>query len=233
MYTIDNAIAQTHHLFGQARREASAGIRLVQEAARIGGSESVFRRIEKAQSVDDFLDCAAELRYALIFEGLRFKVEFLPPGAEARPDLLVSRRGASACVEVKRIRPDCRLLPPSLTGPGTLPQYGGPEDVRKIEADLREKFRQVRAGSDSIIAIWSHRDLVEEVDFRTAVENIRRSPTDPADGRFVPNSLLLCIYGGCWVNCATGQQLHCYPVRARTEPFITWGEELDQVRIAF
>ena len=53
--------------------------------------------------MDDVLDCTIELRYALVFDARRFKVTFVPPGVEAKPDLLVSRDDNPAYVEVRRI----------------------------------------------------------------------------------------------------------------------------------
>jgi hypothetical protein len=228
----DNAIARIRELFGHAR-DPRTEMRLVQEATKIEGSESVFRRIVKANSVDEVLDCTTEIRYALAFDNRLFKVKFMLPGAEAKPDLLVSRGDDSAYVEIRRIRPDQRSLP--VSSADVLPQYGGEVDLRKIEQELRGKFRQVLAvsGSNSIIATWSDRDFVEEVDFEQAVRNIRRSPTDPVDGRPIPGNLLFCIFGWSWTDCGTGQQLYCEPLRRLTEPFITWMEELEQVRIAF
>jgi hypothetical protein len=43
-----------------------------------------------------------------------------------------------------------------------LERYGGEEDIKKIEDELRGKFRQVRAvdGSNRIIPTWSDRDFV-------------------------------------------------------------------------
>jgi hypothetical protein len=214
---------------------------------RIEGSESLFRRIIKATSLSDVLDCTAEIRYALVFAGFRFIVAFVPPRSGAMPDLLVSRNDESAYVEITRIRqpPGPELIRAAtafephtedddlLADFDLLQSYGGEEDKVKIEGTLRGKFRQVRAvdGSSSIIATWSDRDFVEEIDFEQAMRNIRRSPIDPDDGRPNPERLLFCVFARFWINCGTGQQLYCEPLRELTEPFLTWMEELQQARL--
>jgi hypothetical protein len=86
-------------------------------------------------------------------------------------------------------------------------------------------------GSNSIIATWSDRDFVEDVDFEQAMRDIRRSQEDPNDGRQIPDGLLFCIFGRFWMNCGTGQQLYCEPVKELTEPFLTWTAELKQARL--
>jgi hypothetical protein len=251
----DQAIAQIRRLMGHAlldpetRRKASretfsspsAEIQLVEEATKIIGSESVFRRIANAKSVGDLFDCTIEIRYALVFDSLHFQVKFLPPGTVEMPDLLVSRDDQSAYVEIRRIRPPHpQRLPAALqrhTGGNELPNdlfepYGGDEEVKKIEDELRGKFRQVRAvdGSTSIIATWSDRDFIEEIDFEQAMRNIRRSQADPDDGRKIPDGLLFCIFGRFWIACSTGQQLYCQPLKDLTEPFLTWAAELERAR---
>jgi hypothetical protein len=44
-------------------------------------------------------------------------------------------------------------------------------------------------GTESIIATWSDRDFVEEIDFEEAVRRIRYGPTDPDDERPIPDDL--------------------------------------------
>lgn len=253
--TSDRAIAQIRRLMGhalldpdtrlQASRETFStpgdNIRLVEQATGIEGSESVFKRIASTKSVGDLLDCTTEIRYALVFDELRFRVRFLPPpGTGEMPDLLVSRDKESAHVEIRRIRPPHPQHPPTAlrSRPGDprpadlLDPYGGDEDVKKIEDEVRGKFRQARAvkGCNSIIATWSDRDFVEEVDFEQALMNIRLSPEDPNDGRPIPDGLLFCIFGRFWMDCGTGQQLYCEPTKELTEAFLTWTAELERAR---
>jgi len=246
---LDQTVERIRELMGHsildpaARRRAaretfstrSNEIDLVRKAAKIEGAYSVFKRIIAANNVGDLLDCTAEIRYALVFDGLRFGVKFVPPGAEARPDLLVARDGEMAYVEVRRIRqPDPACIPlairPRESGDELLLPYGGEENVRKIEQELRAKFRQILAvsGSRTMIATWCDRDFIEDVDFEEAMRNIRRSPTDPSDGRLIPDGLLFCLFGRFWIDCATGRQLYCEPLRDLTEPFISWRVDLEQ-----
>jgi hypothetical protein len=249
----DQARAQIRRLMGHAlldpgtRRNASretisssvAEIRLVEEATKVPGSESVFRRIARSNSVGDLLDCTTEIRYALVFDRLHFDVRFLPPGKEELPDLLVSRDNESAYVEVRRIRPPSPHRVPAGLRPHTgddelladlFERYGGEEDIKKIEDELRGKFRQARAvaGSSSIIATWSDRGLVEEVDFEQAVRNIQRSQEDPNDGRQIPDGLLFCVFGRFWMDSGTGQQLYCEAFKELAEPFLSWAAELER-----
>ncbi len=213
-------------------------IQALTRAQEIEGSQSLFRRITRAKNVGELLDCTTEIRYALIFLDMQFKVKFILPGTQKRPDLLVSRDGESAYVEVRRIRPPHpQCVPPVMNQHASvehvLQQYGGDQDVRKIEQELRGKFRQVLAvkESNTIIATWSDRDFVEEVDFQQAVRNIRRSPTDPADGRAIPRGLLFCMFGWFWMESSAGQQVYGEPLRNLSEPFLTWLAELEQARV--
>lgn len=249
----DKAVAQVRLLMGHAlldpdtRREASretssspgAEIELIQQAERIDGAASVFERITHTKVVGGLLDCMIEIRYALVFVSSNFDVQFLPPQSSAKPDLLVSRDNESAYVEIKRIAaPHPHRLPAALQSRSRsddrladlLKPYGGDEDAKKIEDELRGKFRQVRAvsGSNSLIATWSDRDFVEEIDFRTAMENIRRSQSDPDDGRRIPDGLLFCIFGSFWMSGKTGQQLYCEQLKNLTEPFLAWAAHLER-----
>lgn len=161
----DQAIAQIRRFMGhpvhdlETRREASREtfsspgdeMRIADEATKIVGSESVFRRIAKAKNVGDLLDCTVEIRLALMFDALRFEVRFLPPGAVELPDLIVSRDRESVYVEIKRIRPPHPARRPgalkqhemdSELRAGLLQPYGGEEDLKKIEDDLRGKLRR-------------------------------------------------------------------------------------------
>ncbi len=227
----------------KASREtfSSAGdeVRLVEEASKIRGSGTVFKRIAAAKTVGDLLDCTTEFRYALVFDILHFGVRFVPSGTGVMPDLLVSRDGESAYVEIRRIRPpDPFGMPTHLQRPSEdlvknfFYKCGGDEDVRKIEQELRSKFRQAQAvkGNWTIIATWSDRDFVDEVDFEHAVRNISQSPADPNDRRPIPDGLMFCIFGRFWMNGQTGQQLSCEPVRQLKEPFLKWTAELERSR---
>jgi hypothetical protein len=60
-------------------------------------------------------------------------------------------------------------------------------------------------GSKSILATWSDREFVEEVDFEQAVINIRQSSVDPDDGRPIPDGLVFCVFASFWQVCGTSQ----------------------------
>jgi hypothetical protein len=78
--------------------------RLVDIASTFLGSESVFRRISQTKEHEAVFNYLAEIRFGLTFTSLEFELQFEPCG-EKGPDLLVSRNGQSAYVEVRRIRP--------------------------------------------------------------------------------------------------------------------------------
>jgi hypothetical protein len=67
------------------------------------GANGLFRRVASATDREQFADYLAEVRYTLIFTGLRFEVQIEPLGREG-PDLKVSRDDYEAFVEVRRFR---------------------------------------------------------------------------------------------------------------------------------
>lgn len=155
------------------------------------------------------------------------------------PDLLVSRDSTPAHVEVRRIRPADlpREIATFQPRPGEddltadlLDLYGGEADVKKIEDALRDKFRQARIDGTTIIATWSDRDSVEELDFTEAMGNIRGSPVSRSDRRSIPDGLVFCVFGQFWMRCGTGERLYCEAVRELTEPLLAWITELKQAR---
>lgn len=196
-------------------------------AHKINGSNRVFRRIAFAKDEEQIADSLAEIRFALIFAGLGFTVEFEPAGNQG-PDLMVKRDGFDAIVEVKRFRqtnPDLPIL--NLNDEDlTLPVYGNiPRDVRRAFDKILDKFRQIeyRRG---IIAIWNDDEELEDVETDTAVYNIR---TDATNGLLkIPDGLLFVLYGSKWIG---DKQLYCFPFQSLGQPFEIWKTELEQATV--
>lgn len=189
-------------------------VQLVHRAADIEGVESVFQRIIERDD-QTVLDHLMEIKYGVLFKEVRFRARFEPTGAKG-PDLMVERDGVSAFLEVKRYRPKAGECIPEQLGPhGTLQQYGGPRDQRRIERDLRCKLRQIqpRDGVEhGILAVWSDRPFVEDIDFECAVRQI-----SPEAAKM---SVRFCMYGWDWKS-----HFYCEPV-SRFETFKGWMEDL-------
>jgi hypothetical protein len=205
---------------------------LIDAAGPLCSSESVFRRIAQAKECQAVLDYLAEIKFALIFAGLRFEVRLEPCGRDG-PDLLVSRDGRSSYVEVRRCRPpddetDLPCLPEVSEefGDGLLVPYGDLEKGAKwIEDELSAKFRQISEGT-GIIALWSDRLAIEEVEFEVAIRHLR---IDFANGiKQIPAGLLFCIFGWDWFTGS--QRFHCGILRELEEPFAIWASDLKSAR---
>ena len=141
--SLDKALKRIREIAGGDQTDFLAPyIRL---AAPAKGSDLKFKRIAQAPDIESLLDYIAEIRFGLIFAGLRYEIEFEPLG-EKGPDLMVSRDGQSAFLEVKRFRPSTRPQePPPIDDDDLIfKQYGDPpRDIAKVRAELLGKFRQV------------------------------------------------------------------------------------------
>jgi hypothetical protein len=181
-------------------------------------------RVATAIDRATLLDYLAELRYALMFRGLGFALQFEPCGPEG-PDLGICRSGLSATVEVARFRP-MNPGPSVITddfADGVLEVYGNPErDTAKAIAKVRHKFRQA-AGDRFIIALWNDDDAMEGVEVSCAVANLAHHPERPAALQFV-------LYGSQWIGT---RQLHCFPVAQDPEERVReWMHELEVARVS-
>jgi hypothetical protein len=227
MHWQERAVKNIQEVLGRVQGDRL--FQLIKAAAALKGSESTFERIARAAKAEDMagvLDYFAEIRWGLTFAGLKFDAEFEPCGKEG-PDLLVSRDGQPAYVEVKRLRPSVEDNGPPTGIEGELMPYGNLQrSVRKIEDELVGKFRQVEGGS-GIVAFWSDHTTIEDIDFELAIRNMR---SDNETGvRRVPDGVLFSIFGSDWMSAA-GQQLYCEALRPLSEPFSTWVHELKQAR---
>jgi len=208
--------------------------RLVDIASTFLGSESVLRRISQAKEDQAVFDYLAEIRFGLTFASVEFELQFEPCG-EKGSDLLVSRNGQSAYVEVRRIRPS--QVEPTLpfldltdeSSKAMLVKYGDFErSVRKIEDELSDRFSQV-GESASIIASWSDRFLVEDVDFELAIRHLLIDSQTGA--KRIPVGLLFCIFGWDWFTAGV-PGLHCGVLRQLAEPFVSWTRDLEGARLS-
>ena len=198
-------------------------IKLVHCAADIEGVEAVFQRINE-RDYDEALDHLAEIRYGVLFRGLRFFARFEPTGLKG-PDLMVERDQVSAFVEVKRYRPkEVDSIPEALGRGGTLQPYGGNPAYAQaqIEKDLSGKIRQIapRNGvQHGILAVWSDRSSFEDNVFTCAV---RRIPPNEAKQK----GLRFCIFGSNFVTVGVPKRFYCEPVSLPETPFRRWMEDI-------
>lgn len=191
------------------------------------GAGRLFKRIASTPDADQLGDYLAEIRYALVFAGLRFQVEVEPQGKDG-PDLGISRDNHYAVVEVMRFR-KVYQGPPTLDVTrelGVFPEYGNPpRDIQKTFDKIIAKFRQVQNG-ESIIAIWNDDEDLEEPEAEAATAYVRDAT---AQGTLNPPSgLLFVLYGSNWIKIKNRRQLYCFPVRCPAQGHQqTWQQELE------
>jgi hypothetical protein len=190
------------------------------------GSDSKFKRFAGATTPDEIFDIHAEITYALIFMGAGFNAEFEPLGDEG-PDLMVSRDGQSAYVEVKRFRntgaPRANVCDPD--GIPIFQQYGNPmKDIAKIRAELMNKFRQVRDGN-GIVAFWSDNEDLEDLEFAFAVSDVREDVDNQV--HTVPEGFLFSVFASDWMAVRQHQQIYCRSVVPLREPYSAWVDDLE------
>lgn len=171
------------------------------------------------------LDHLATLRYGLIFRGLGFLPSFEPTGSEG-PDLLITRDGASATVEVTRFRA-VNPGPPLVSEEECLSEwilepYGDlVRDVAKSIRKVRDKFRQAIA-PHAIIAVWNDDEALEELEMRVALRNLQQDPGLPA-------GLELVVYGS---PCVGHFQLYSFPMKPQLDaPIQEWSQQIESVSV--
>lgn len=175
--------------------------------ADVKGGNRVLGRIAAARTAEELDDYVAEIRFALIFSGLGYEVEFEPLGAKG-PDLKILKSGQDAYVEVTRLR---RIGPGPIVAQWPdenfeLAAYGDPErDVRKSIQKLESKFGQI-GNDEAIIAVWNDDGDVEELEFEEAADALRRDADHGIAA--LPPGLLFMVYGSEWM--AGGRHLYCY-----------------------
>jgi hypothetical protein len=223
---MQKAIENIRLLLGE--QSATLAQRWFERAQKINKANRVFQHIASAKDKEQLADYLAEIRYALIFAGLGFDVEFEPAGNRG-PDLGITREGQKAVVEIMRFR-KINSGPPLLNLDDEnliLPEYGNiPRDIRKAFEKILAKFRQVE-NQKGIIAIWNDDEELEEIETETAVYNIRG---DVNKGLLViPDSLLFAIYGSKWIG---NKQLSCFSFRHLEQPFETWRTELEMATVS-
>lgn len=208
---IDKALEKIQQSFNNeyATKFWKAGFGKLQ---KMPGSNRIFRRIATTKDDEQLQDYLTEVRYALVFVGLGFQVEIEPLGQKG-PDLRVVRDRSQIFVEITRFRkiyPGPQLL--DLSSKNTiLQEYGNPpRDIRKAFEKLLNKFPQVAAGQEAIIAIWNDDDDMEEIEVKTAVNDLHY---DAIEGKVtIPTGLLFVLYGSKWVGGVENKQFHCFPI---------------------
>jgi len=222
---MNKAIENIRLLLGE--QSAIFSQRWFERAQEITKVNRAFRRIASTKDKEQLIDYLAEIRYALLFVGFGFEVEFEPAGNRGA-DLGIMRDGEKAVVEIMRFRkinsglPLLNLEDENLI----LPEYGNiPRDIRKAFDKLLAKFRQTE-NQKGIIAIWNDDEELEEVETEAAVYDIRN---DVEKGLLViPNGLLFALYGSKWIG---NQQLYCYPFQNFEQPFETWKTEIEKADV--
>jgi len=214
-------------LFGN--QPASYAQRWFEGAQKFTKVNRVFRRIASTKDKEQLADYLAEIRYALIFAGIGFEVEFEPAGNRG-PDLGIERDHERAVVEIMRFRKINSGLPllnfenENLI----LPKYGNiPRDIRKAFNKLLAKFRQLE-NQKGIIAIWNDDEELEEAETETAVYNVR---ADVKKGLLtMPDGLLFALYGS--ISQIDNKQLYCFAFQNLEMPFETWKTELEKETVS-
>ncbi len=173
--------------------------------------------ISVAADREALLDHLATLRYGLIFRSLGLFPSLEPTGGSG-PDLLITRDGIFATVEVTRFRP-VNPGPPTLSrdeyirGEWHLEPYGNPQrDIQKCIRKVRDKFRQTVA-PHAIVAVWNDDDALEELEMRSALRNLRQDPR-------IPESLEFVVYGSSSIGHS---QLYSFPMKSHLHaPIQEW-----------
>jgi hypothetical protein len=197
---------------------------------RMPGASRLFKRIASAPEREQLEDYLAEVRYALVFAGLKFQVEIEPWGRKG-PDLRISRDDHQAVVEITRFRkmyPGPPVL--DLSGPiTTLPEYGNPpRDIRKAFEKMLNKFPQVD-DRESIIAIWNDDKDLEELEVEAAVAQLRIDGTRQIIS--LPQGLQFILYSSNAIYPGS-KQLFCFPLRYQYRPHqVRWQQELTSFTI--
>lgn len=223
---MQKAIKNTKLLFGD--KSAMLAQRWFEWAHKVNRSNRVFQRIASAKDKEQIADSLAEIRYALIFAGLGFEVEFEPAGNRG-PDLGIKRDGEEAVVEIMRFRKTNSEIPLLNLDDENfiLPGYGNiPQDTHKAFGKILNKFRQVET-QKGIIAIWNDDEVLDEIEPSIAVNWIR---ADVKNGLLsLPNSLLFVLYGSIWQ--LGNKQLYCFSLQSLEQPFGTWKAELEKATV--
>ncbi len=195
------------------------------------GADSKFKHIAEVPDKEQLYDYLTEIKYALVFAGLRFQIEAEPLGKKG-PDLRISRDGHKAVVEVKRFR---RMFPgpPTVSLPDEnflddtsfLEPYGNPKrDIKKIISRIAEKFEQLDNGA-SIIALWNDDEDLEDIEVEQAANQLR----DGAQGSLsLPDGLLFILYASPSILLGQRQQLYCFPLQTLEKLHMNWICELEK-----
>jgi len=204
----------------------------LEHAEGIEGSDSLFRRISRAPDKNAIFECAAEIAFAWGFECTGRAPKFVQPRKkERRPDLRVSDNEHWAWVEVTRFRAAYAGEPTALPGGGLPLNLEDTEPhIRKFYEVINSKIAQIKEGCGSdnaILAIWSDHDDREDLEFRTAVGDIRWEAEEGS--RRLPSGLLFAVLRAPSRNLSRDQRIYCEPFRELQEPFAKWSNDLENL----
>jgi hypothetical protein len=231
---LDRALRQVKTVFESDHERVRRVSVLMQSVAKMRGADKLLRRIADVRDRETLTDHLAEIRYARVFERLRFDVEFEPTveGSFKKPDLKISRDGKDALVEVTRIRernewePGCpgppHVDPTNVLGglpKGELPKYGNiNRDTITAGSKIDGEISQVK-NQRGVVAIWNDHLELEEIETRCAVAaKIQYSR---------PRDVLFVLYGSKQIG---NQQFWCFPLGELGQPFQTWKIDIESAR---
>lgn len=186
----------------------------------MSGSAAKLRKIADESKRDQLLDTLAEVKYAVIFSELGFKVEIEPLRGEAEganPDLRISKDDYSCLVEITRFQSSQSPVERLSCTTDMLSEYGDPpRDWQRLFNKIESKFRQ--AGRDGIIALWNDNDNLEYVE----VEGASRYHAKQS----MPSRSSLLLFR----SHLTDENFFCYKLRDRLPTYQkAWMNELKRV----
>lgn len=174
------------------------------------GANRIFKHIAKTNDKEQIEDYFAEIKFALVFKGLGYSLEFEPLGRKG-PDLGISRNGDKITVEVTRFR---KMFPgpPATDSSNDMESYGNiKRDTKKAFRKIIKKFSQT-SSYDSIIALWNDDEDLEEIEVGEAVNDLCKDKNK--NNISIPDELSFVIYVSKWVNVRLNQQIYCFPLHS-------------------
>jgi hypothetical protein len=163
--------------------------------AMIDKYQSKLNRIGRVYSKEDLNDYLAEIRYALLFLSLQYKV-IMEPCGDKGPDLKIIKDEFSALIEVTRFRPS-KICQETYNMLGKQPEelkvneYASVNEcIQRIYTKVIGKFEQID-GYRSIIAIWNDSEEIDYADVKPAIKDMMSVNDGSID---IPANLELIIF---------------------------------------
>lgn len=214
--------------------------RLFAEIEQCEGAPSWFKRIAKATDTEQLGDFLVEGIFVDLFRSNGFSVSIIPPSPkERRPDLLVSRDGQTAVVEIWHYRykhpgpPMLDLDECRRTGktPMLAPWGDYERDERRCHPVLVNKLEQIFAHVDGsepcIIAVWISDGDLSEIQFSSMAQTVSTRTGYP-----LPEGARgFALYGSNWYGLRDMRQQQFYATRISPTlplPIAKWMDDLEE-----